>query len=100
MRRTLIEELGGFNEELTIAGDYELVLRALHQSTLISDVEVGYFSVGGISTVRVNESLRQARQARISVLGMGAFAKTVDWLWYAYKIIRHQTRKLIDRMNA
>jgi len=94
MRKDLIQELGGFSEEMKIASDYELIIRALSYPTKISEIEVAKFSLGGISTTSVRESLKEARQSRLRALSLTPVGAFLDYFWFAYLLGRHQAKKI------
>lgn len=62
IRRTLFEEIGYYTESYKIVSDWEFFLKALvifEKSYSHIDVDVSYFRIGGISSVK--ESIRLAR---------------------------------------
>ncbi|MCL2024297.1 MAG: glycosyltransferase [Coriobacteriia bacterium] len=68
MRAHVYNTFGLYDESYRIAADYEFVLRLIvaQTSTLYLAEPITYFREGGISTTKINESLREAIRARIA----------------------------------
>jgi hypothetical protein len=60
MRQSLLNRLGGFNEELKIASDWDLYVRALLQEAPVEWVyPLAVFELGGTSTERILDAHRE-----------------------------------------
>lgn len=89
VRRSLIQQLGGFREDLRIASDYDLILRALERGGTVSRIPLTEFNVGGVSTTNIRLSLWEARLSRRDHFLASVWARMLDDVWYAYRLTRH-----------
>lgn len=74
LRRSLVEELGGYNTSFRIAGDFDLVARALlrrRASFTTLPVVLTHFQVGGVSTAGMGAKLALNRELAQSLRGLG-----------------------------
>jgi len=92
IKRSLIEELGGFSENYDIASDYKLILEALEYPAAKSDVYLGCFHLGGISTKNIRQSLKETHDIRSKGSSLPWTLRMLDWLWYSYLKLRNSVR--------
>jgi glycosyltransferase involved in cell wall biosynthesis len=74
MRRKLIHELGGFDTQFRIAGDFDLIARAflLHRAAYAKlPVVMTHFRLGGISTGGLKSKVVLSRELAFSLKRMG-----------------------------
>lgn len=82
--RSLFEEVGRFDEDLRIAGDYDFLVRALEAAEveLIPEVITG-MEVGGISSATANE-LAMLREIAQVWRARGLARWPTPWWWWTY----------------
>jgi glycosyltransferase involved in cell wall biosynthesis len=93
MRKSFIEDLGGFNEDLKIAADWDLIVRAIQAEEPATWMHpLAKFELGGMSSGRMLEAHLELRKLREEHLQFGFFDKIVDDLWCAVylQIFAHQ----------
>lgn len=84
MRASLIEKLGGFNEKYRIAADWDLIARALFETTPTTWVHpLGRFELGGMSSSRLLEAHMELREIRKIYLWKKFSDKFLDDVWCA-----------------
>ncbi len=93
LHRNLIDQVGGFDENFRNALDYELFLRKG------AELRVTYFPkliaqmrMGGISTLEVERSLRESRDAQIK---NSASNFSVAYFWWIYFRLRVIAKRLL-----
>jgi GT2 family glycosyltransferase len=95
-KRTLLEELHGYNESFKIAGDLDLNIRsALCSSPLIVETPVSVFYADGISSKRIFLSIRESRRARRLNLDFTPKSSILDFVWFCYQNLRSGIAKLL-----
>ncbi len=84
MRRTLIEQLGGFNENLKIAADWDLIVRAMKsENPTVWTQPLARFELGGMSSGRMLEAHLELKELRRDYLKLNFTRRIVDDLWCA-----------------
>jgi len=82
--RSLFAEVGGFDEGLRIAGDYDFLVRALEAAEVESIPEVlTGMEVGGISSATANE-LEMLREIALVWRARGLARRPTPWWWWTY----------------
>jgi glycosyltransferase involved in cell wall biosynthesis len=92
MRRTLIQDLGGFDTGYRIAGDFDLVARAVlgrGASFAKLPIVLTHFRPGGVSTAGVRSKLMLNRELARSLRALGQpFSGGVVWLRMPLKLLQ------------
>jgi glycosyltransferase involved in cell wall biosynthesis len=92
MRRTLIHDLGGFNTGYKIAGDFDLVARAVlgrRASFAKLPVVLTHFRPGGVSTAGIRSKLMLNRELSRSLRELGQpLACGAVWLRMPLKLLQ------------
>jgi len=100
-RRELIRSLGGFSTDLDIAADYELTLRVLQTSQVEVDQNAfAVFNLGGISTQRLRDSIREMKLARRRTLQMTKPSVFLDSAFYGYQVTRSALGSKIRKVRG
>ncbi len=87
--RMLLRNLGGYDTNVTIAADFDLMLRASLVTYPVPIAgTVAEFRRGGVSSQRPLASLHQANRVRRRVLGMEGGSRARDYAWSGYRIMR------------
>lgn len=95
MKRTILNDLGGFDQRFGTAADYHLLLKAgrfLPPFTR-TDVDVLY-AAGGVSDLDVYRQLFRRHKARADAWGLGLLGKTADIAWTLLQVLVVASRKL------
>lgn len=95
MRRSLLEELGGFDLRFGTAADYHLLLKAAQRTAPFarSDLDVLY-GVGGVSDVDVYRQLFRRHHARAEALQFGSVLQKLDFVWTLLQVLVVRMRKI------
>ena len=88
MKRELIAELGGFSEAMSIASDYDLIIRALDYPTTASELQVTRFTTGGISSSNASLAFQESRQVRLKALNLTGIRGYLDYVWFIHVKLR------------
>lgn len=84
MRASFIEKLEGFNENFSIAADWDLIVRALILEKPIQWVEpLAIFEIGGESSRRILEAHKELKDLRKIYLLRGPLDFFLDDIWSA-----------------
>lgn len=96
MKRSFLQDLGGFDLRFETAADYHLLLRAGRQAnpTTRPDLDVLY-EAGGVSDVDVYRQLFRRHRARVSALQLGPVGRTADTAWTVLQVVVVRLRKLL-----
>lgn len=99
MRRSLLEELGGFDESFGAAADYHALLRAAAISVpqAWDRVLVDYLA-GGVSDADVYRQLFRRHRARVDAMRYGKFTAALDWCWTVCQVPYIGLRKTAKRV--
>ena len=82
MKCWLINQLGGFDEKLRIAADWDLIVRALKFSQpAIWSHGLGRFELGGFSANRILEAHLELFILRKRHLTLGPFSRVLEAIW-------------------
>ena len=96
MRRSLIDDLGGFRTDLRIASDFDLILRArIHSQPQTSPILLSEFNVGGISTRNPAQSQREMHKVRLQAFDMTAQQLVVEYAHFPYHLLRSWIGQLV-----
>ncbi len=81
-RKSLFDEVGGFDTSLRFAGDYDLLLRAIELSPprLMDGAVVTAMTIGGVSS-QPSLSAAVLQEFRVARRNRGWPAVTLPWLW-------------------
>ncbi len=83
-RRALLYDVGGFNEDFTVASDYEVFLKLTARASFCTTNSVlADFYVGGLSTTNWLTAHKEFHQARITTLRLGSFDRIREFAWTA-----------------
>lgn len=89
MRHSWINRLGGFNTRYEIAGDYDLVLRALSECNLpTSSLVLSEFRTGGVSSRNPNAVRREISKSQRDNLPASVQWRVAQTLWNGYWMSR------------
>ena len=100
-RNDFIRELSGYREEFRIAGDLELNIRAAQKAVpLVGDQIISIFHLGGISSQNIMQSIFEAKRARKLNFKATFKFRCKNALWAAYQIVRHGTKRFLEKLNA
>ena len=95
MRRELIKEIGGFSEAMSIASDYDLIIRALDYPTTTCELQVTRFTPGGVSSSNASLAIQESRQVRMDALNLKGIRGYLDYVWFSHIKIRVFLRSLL-----
>lgn len=99
--RTFLLNLRGYDPEITIAGDFDLMLRAsLIRCPVRIPGTVAEFRRGGTSSRTALASLHQSNNARRRVLGIEGSSRVADVAWSAYRLARAGVGATLERVTA
>ncbi len=84
MKKSFIENLGGFNESFNVAADWDLIVRAiLSEEPVMWKQPLARFELGGMSSGRMLEAHLELRKLREEYLKLRLMRRIVDDLWCA-----------------
>ena len=87
-KNSFLRDLGGFDESLMIASDWDLIARAsFFDSGHRVDSTLVIFYMGGISTIQRQKSNQELFQIRKKHLSHKYFIK--NYLWFGYRFVRN-----------
>lgn len=101
VRRALLQDLGGFDENYRICADYHAALRLAQRDTpLMTNEVLACFSEGGLSTQRWRTAHREFHRARTEVFAPTGWARVSEqgrtWATFAREFI-HRSVLRADR---
>lgn len=84
MKKSFIENLGGFNENFNVAADWDLIVRAISsEKPIMWTHPLARFELGGMSSGRMFEAHLELRKLREEYLRLRLMRRFVDDLWCA-----------------
>jgi glycosyltransferase involved in cell wall biosynthesis len=84
MKKSLIEHLGGFNLNLKISADWDLIVRALlFQPPIVWNYPIVRFELGGMSSSRLLEAHLELKALRRKYLNHSFTQRIFDDIWCA-----------------
>lgn len=85
MRKEIIETLSGFDESYRLAADWDLIVRAMLNSTPVVWIHpLGRFELGGESSKNIYRAHMELRSIRRNYLPRSISARFFDEIWCAY----------------
>lgn len=99
--RDFLLSLGGYDPRISIAADFDLMLRAsLVRYPVRIPGTVAEFRRGGTSSRMVLASLRQSNSARRRVLGIEGSSRVADLAWSAFRLARAGVGATLERITS
>jgi putative colanic acid biosynthesis glycosyltransferase len=99
--RAFLLNLGGYDPRITIAADFDLMLRAsLIRYPVRIPGTVAEFRRGGTSSRMALASLHQSNNARRRVLGIEGSSRVADVAWSAYRLVRASVGATLERVTS
>jgi glycosyltransferase involved in cell wall biosynthesis len=82
MKRSFVERLGGFNENLKIAADWDLIVKAMIDSSpAIWSIPLSCFELGGYSSQHILQAHHELAQLRKQYIRKNASFRMYEYLW-------------------
>jgi glycosyltransferase involved in cell wall biosynthesis len=82
MRRSFIKQLGGFDQKLKIAADWDLIVKAMLAEAPATWIHpIAKFELGGMSAGRMQEAHSELRELRFKYLKMSPKNRVLDFIW-------------------
>lgn len=99
MRREFINSLGGFDESLLIAADWDLIVKALlKEDPVMWTFPLARFEVGGFSSQRILEAHEELYKLRKIYLLKDSSSYAFDYLWRSLYLFEIGHRTMIGKL--
>jgi len=99
--RTLLLELGGFDESYKVASDYKTTLLLAERTTFkYMSLVITRFTLGGVSSQNWLASLREFHRARVEVFHLSGLSRVRSGLWASLQLLKMATVRIWRKFSV